>query len=199
MNALYALTNETQFLETLRQWKFDYGLFTNLPRVIVVCDFSPSSFELKRLLVSTGLLVISTFVISKFNSVWPNNNFFSLAHKDWLLLSISYHVFLIYRGIFTETLEVASKPPGMLSIVFLYNKLILGLLLRVCQKTLFLKTFVFFPRFFLYQKHWNLEKKKKEKEKLRIWPIRKIRSLWNSKIPWVGGTRNIIFGKTQFP
>ena len=165
MNALHVLTNETQFLQTLRQWKFDYGLFTNLPRVIVVCDFSPSSFELKRLLVSTGLLVISTFVIKKFNSVWPNNNFCSLAQKDWLLLSISYHVFLINRGIFTETLEVVSKPPGMWSIVFLYNKLILGPLLRMYQKALLLKTFVFFPRFFLYQKHWNLKKKRKRKTK----------------------------------
>ena len=125
----------------------------------------PSSFELNRLLVSTGLLVISTFVTSKFNSVWPNNNFCSLAHKDWLLLSISYHVFLINCGIFTETLEVVSEPPGMWSIVFLYNKLILGPLLRMCQKTLLLKTFVFFPIFFLYQKHWNLKKKKRKKKK----------------------------------
>ena len=29
----------------------DYGLFTNLPRVIVACDFSPSSFKLKRCLL----------------------------------------------------------------------------------------------------------------------------------------------------
>ena len=161
VNELYFLTNETHFSKTLRQWKFDYGMFTNIPRVIVVCDFSPSSFKLKRLLVSTGLLVICIFFISKFNSVWSNNNFCSLAHKDWLLLSTSYHVFLIRPGIFTETLEVVSKPPGMWSIVSLYNKHILGPLLWMCQKTLLLKTFVFFPRLFLYQKHWNLKMKKK--------------------------------------
>ena len=27
--------------------RFDYGLFTNLPRIIVTCDFSPTSFKLK--------------------------------------------------------------------------------------------------------------------------------------------------------
>ena len=41
------------------QWKkikkFDYGLFTNLPRMIVTCDFSPSPFKLER-----GILPILT-------------------------------------------------------------------------------------------------------------------------------------------
>ena len=31
--------------EPTRVW---YGLFTNLPRIIVACDFSPSSFKLKE-------------------------------------------------------------------------------------------------------------------------------------------------------
>ena len=35
------------FPKTISQWEIDYGLFTNLPRIIVACDFSPSSFELK--------------------------------------------------------------------------------------------------------------------------------------------------------
>ena len=42
------ITNKKHFPETTRQWKFDCGLFTNLPRIIVICDFSPSSFKLKR-------------------------------------------------------------------------------------------------------------------------------------------------------
>ena len=32
----------------MNQWEFDYGLFTNLPRIIVARDFSPSTFQLKR-------------------------------------------------------------------------------------------------------------------------------------------------------
>ena len=42
------LTNEKHFLKTLSQSEFDYGLFTNLPRIIVACDFSQSSFRLRR-------------------------------------------------------------------------------------------------------------------------------------------------------
>ena len=32
----------------MSQLEFDYGLFTNLPRIIVARDFSPSSLKLKR-------------------------------------------------------------------------------------------------------------------------------------------------------
>ena len=32
------------FAKTISQWEFDYGLFTNLLRIIVLHDFSPSSF-----------------------------------------------------------------------------------------------------------------------------------------------------------
>ena len=35
----------------MSQWEFDYGLFTNLPRMIVACDFSPSSFKLRRVIL----------------------------------------------------------------------------------------------------------------------------------------------------
>ena len=42
------MTNEKHFPRTMNQWEFDYGLFTNLPRIIVARDFSPSSFKLKR-------------------------------------------------------------------------------------------------------------------------------------------------------
>ena len=36
-------TNEKHFLKRISQWEFDYGLFTNLSRIIVACDFSASS------------------------------------------------------------------------------------------------------------------------------------------------------------
>ena len=42
------LTNEKHFPKSISQYKFYYGLFTNLPRIIVTYDFSPSSFKLKR-------------------------------------------------------------------------------------------------------------------------------------------------------
>ena len=45
---LYILTNEKHFPQTINQWEFDYVLFTNLPRIIVAHDFSPSLFQLKR-------------------------------------------------------------------------------------------------------------------------------------------------------
>ena len=32
----------------ISQWEFDYGLFANLPRIIVSHDFSPSSLKLRR-------------------------------------------------------------------------------------------------------------------------------------------------------
>ena len=48
VNMLYILINEKHFPKTINQWGFDYSLFTNLPRIIVAQDFSPSSFKLKR-------------------------------------------------------------------------------------------------------------------------------------------------------
>ena len=41
------MTNENHFPKTISQWEFDYGLFTNLPRIIVTCDFSPRYPNLK--------------------------------------------------------------------------------------------------------------------------------------------------------
>ena len=52
---LLIFTKEKHFPKTISQWKFDYGLFTNLPRIIVAYDFSPSSFKLK-----TGILPLLT-------------------------------------------------------------------------------------------------------------------------------------------
>ena len=42
------LTNEKLFPETMSQREFDFGLFTNLSKIIVASDFSPSSFKTKR-------------------------------------------------------------------------------------------------------------------------------------------------------
>ena len=39
--------------------RVDYGLFTNLPRIIVAYDVSPSSFKLKR-----GILPLLTKYVS---------------------------------------------------------------------------------------------------------------------------------------
>ena len=42
------MTNEKYFPKTISHLEFGYGLFTNLPRIIVAREFSPSSFKLKR-------------------------------------------------------------------------------------------------------------------------------------------------------
>ena len=36
------------FPKAINQWEFDYGLFTNLPKIIFAYDFSLSPFKLKR-------------------------------------------------------------------------------------------------------------------------------------------------------
>ena len=43
------MTNEKHFPKTISQWEFDFGLFTNLPRIIVARDFSPNSKEVSYL------------------------------------------------------------------------------------------------------------------------------------------------------
>ena len=42
------MTNEKHFPKTIGQCKLNYGLFTNLTRIVATCDFSPSSLKLKR-------------------------------------------------------------------------------------------------------------------------------------------------------
>ena len=59
VNVLKILTNEKHFSKTISQREFDYGLFTNVPRIIVPQDFSPSSFKLKR-----GILPLLTKYVS---------------------------------------------------------------------------------------------------------------------------------------
>ena len=46
------------FPKTVSQWEFDYGLFTNLPRIITTCDFSMSLFKLQR-----GILPLLTKLV----------------------------------------------------------------------------------------------------------------------------------------
>ena len=62
------MTNEKKFPKTISQWEFDYGLFINLPRIIVACDLFPSSFKLKRsiLLFSKEVSYLS------WQSTYPN-------------------------------------------------------------------------------------------------------------------------------
>ena len=54
------MTNEKHFPKSISQWEFDYGLFTNLPGIIVACDFSSSSFKPKR-----GILPLLTKYLLK--------------------------------------------------------------------------------------------------------------------------------------
>ena len=56
---LQILTNEKHFPKTINQWEFDYGLFTNLPRIAKFTDFFPISFKLKR-----GILPLLTKLVS---------------------------------------------------------------------------------------------------------------------------------------
>ena len=52
---LLILPNEKHFLKTVSQLEFDCDFVTNLLRIIVLCDFSPSSLKLK-----TGILPLMT-------------------------------------------------------------------------------------------------------------------------------------------
>ena len=41
------MTNGKHFLKIMSQWEFGYGLFTAIPRIILVHDFWLSSFKFK--------------------------------------------------------------------------------------------------------------------------------------------------------
>ena len=56
------------FPKTISQWEFDYGLFTNLPRIIVARDFSPSSFKLKRGILPLDKIRILTWKLHNISS-----------------------------------------------------------------------------------------------------------------------------------
>ena len=104
----------------------------------------------------TGLLVVSTtFVISEFDSVWPKNNFCSLAHKDWPSLSISYnvvfyitwHFYWNLRGCFQASSQVINNFP-VLYTLFIAN----------VSQAFLLKTFVFPQKVFSSSKTLKFEK-----------------------------------------
>ena len=103
----------------------------------------------------TGFLVISTFVISEFDSVWPNNNFCSLAHKDWLLLSISYHVVFDKTWHFQWNLRGSFQDLLKSSTVFLYD--IYSFYYKYV-KNIAIKAFVFFRNVFSLLKTLKFEK-----------------------------------------
>ena len=42
------LINDKYFPKTMSQGQFESELFTKLPRIVIVCDISLSSFKLKR-------------------------------------------------------------------------------------------------------------------------------------------------------
>ena len=48
VKAVQNLTNEKHFLKIIRQWEFVCSLFIKLLKIVVACDFTLSSFKLKR-------------------------------------------------------------------------------------------------------------------------------------------------------
>ena len=73
--------------KTINQWEFDYGLFTNLPRIIVARCFSPSSFKLRR-----GILPPLTKYVSQLENYSSYQAEFFLVNslRTYSLQNISY-------------------------------------------------------------------------------------------------------------
>ena len=123
-----------------------------------VCDYF-YAYSL-TLVISLNMLLISRFgfVFSFFTGFLVISTFSSvsliLPHKDWLLLSISYHVvFHItwyfcwnFRGSFRASSKVIDSFP--ISYTFYIANISKKLLLRPLPSS---------ERFCLYQKHWNLK------------------------------------------
>ena len=90
------MTNEKRFPKNISQWEFDFGLFTNLPTVMVARDdFSPSSF--KPLKPSSFISYLS----------WQNN-----SHKKqivWKYERLNRNLYVMLK--FTEW----PKTPGITS------------------------------------------------------------------------------------
>ena len=60
---MWTFLNFDQFWPTtISHWEFDYGLFTNLPRIIAACEHAPSSF--KRALDKIRILTWQLLVIA---------------------------------------------------------------------------------------------------------------------------------------
>ena len=60
------LTNEKHFPKTINHWEFNYGLLTNLPRIIVTCNFSlPLLINAYPSLKSTSHIKLKFFLWTK--------------------------------------------------------------------------------------------------------------------------------------
>ena len=73
------------FSKTMSQWEFDYELFTNLPRIFVDCDFSQSSFKLRRGILPLDKIRILTWkllVISSENFSCELNSLRTYSLQD---------------------------------------------------------------------------------------------------------------------
>ena len=80
MNVVYILTNEKHFSKTISQCEFYYGLFTNLSRIVVACDFSQGSFKLRK-----GILPILTKYVSQLEnylSYQAKNHFANQTRRE---------------------------------------------------------------------------------------------------------------------
>ena len=99
------MTNENHSPKTISQWDFDYGLFTNLPTIIVACDFSPRTQ--RRYLLENAYPNLKTTCHIKLNfSLWnkllerlllakyltfvtaPLNSYYFFACFNFLILSL---------------------------------------------------------------------------------------------------------------
>ena len=70
------MANENHFPKTISQRDFDYGSFTNLPKIVKFTDFSPSSFKLER-----GILPLLTKYVYH---VYQLGNYLSYQDKIFL-------------------------------------------------------------------------------------------------------------------
>ena len=127
------------FLSGVRQkkllWVIDCGLFTNFPRIIVVCDFSPSSFKLKRYPTSLEkisnltrqLLVISRHHFSCELDSWrtyslQNISYLSaplqrIVQSDWTKAYSNHKMYVLNWG---KTLLFHSKSINFSSQIIFY-------------------------------------------------------------------------------
>ena len=91
------MTNEKHFPKIISQWEFDFRLFTNLPRIIVARDFSPSSYfswqntypNLKttchaKLHFFSWTKLLENLLLAKYlmSVTAPLNNFFGSFHSN---------------------------------------------------------------------------------------------------------------------
>ena len=69
------MTNKKHFPITLSQWEFNYDLLTNLPKIIVTCNFSRGSFKPRRVIVP-----LFTKYVSELKNYLPHQPKLSLVN-----------------------------------------------------------------------------------------------------------------------